>query len=113
MNLVDKINNKSANIGIIGLGYVGLPLAVEFAKALCEVPVGQKFKTILTSAAGYPLDKTYYQTVKGMVAPIDILAEGGTLIIASECSEGFGSESFRLSQEKLYKLGLSNFLFRV
>ncbi|MBU1061165.1 MAG: nucleotide sugar dehydrogenase [Candidatus Omnitrophica bacterium] len=27
-----KINNKSTHIGIIGLGYVGLPLAVEFAK---------------------------------------------------------------------------------
>ena len=28
-----KIENKKANIGIIGQGYVGLPLAVEFAKA--------------------------------------------------------------------------------
>jgi UDP-N-acetyl-D-glucosamine dehydrogenase len=28
-----KIKNKKANIGIIGQGYVGLPLAVEFAKA--------------------------------------------------------------------------------
>jgi len=28
-----KIENKRANIGIIGQGYVGLPLAVEFAKA--------------------------------------------------------------------------------
>ena len=31
-NLKSKITDKSANIGIIGLGYVGLPLAVEFAK---------------------------------------------------------------------------------
>lgn len=30
--LKSKIKNRSANIGIIGLGYVGLPLAVEFAK---------------------------------------------------------------------------------
>jgi len=28
-----KIENKSARIGIVGLGYVGLPLAVEFAHA--------------------------------------------------------------------------------
>ncbi len=28
-----KIKNKSARIGIVGLGYVGLPLAVEFARA--------------------------------------------------------------------------------
>jgi len=33
MRLQDKIDNKTAKIGIIGLGYVGLPLAVEFAKA--------------------------------------------------------------------------------
>jgi len=31
--LQEKIRSKTAKIGIIGLGYVGLPLAVEFAKA--------------------------------------------------------------------------------
>jgi len=31
MDLIEKIQNKSANIGIIGLGYVGLPLCLEFA----------------------------------------------------------------------------------
>lgn len=33
MNLKDKIREKKARIGIIGLGYVGLPLAIEFFKA--------------------------------------------------------------------------------
>jgi len=32
MSLYNKIKNKEARIGVIGLGYVGLPLAVEFAK---------------------------------------------------------------------------------
>jgi len=31
MGLAEKINNKSAKVGIIGLGYVGLPLAIEYA----------------------------------------------------------------------------------
>ncbi len=31
MGLAEKIKDKSATIGIIGLGYVGLPLAVEYA----------------------------------------------------------------------------------
>ncbi|MDF2037663.1 nucleotide sugar dehydrogenase [Bacillus sp. CMF12] len=31
--LLEKINNKEAVIGVVGLGYVGLPLAVEKAKA--------------------------------------------------------------------------------
>ncbi len=29
---VEKINNRSARIGVIGLGYVGLPLLIEFSK---------------------------------------------------------------------------------
>jgi UDP-N-acetyl-D-glucosamine dehydrogenase len=32
-SLINKINNKEAVIGVVGLGYVGLPLAVEKAKA--------------------------------------------------------------------------------
>ena len=35
--IVDRIRNKQARIGVIGLGYVGLPLAVEFARAGLEV----------------------------------------------------------------------------
>ena len=84
--------------------------AVNFARASCEIPVGRKFKTILTSSAGYPLDKTYYQTVKGMVTPLDILEPGGTLIIASECAEGIGSSEFRESQARLVELGAAAFL---
>lgn len=33
MNLIEKIDNRSAKVGVIGLGYVGLPLAMEFVKA--------------------------------------------------------------------------------
>lgn len=84
--------------------------AVEFARASCEVQVGRKFKTVLTSSAGYPLDKTYYQTVKGMVTPLDILEDGGDLIIVSQCSEGFGSAEFLEAQKKLVELGPETFL---
>ena len=31
--LLEKISNKTIRIGVVGLGYVGLPLAVEKAKA--------------------------------------------------------------------------------
>src|SRR5215470_5793928 len=31
--LGEKIRNRTARVGVVGLGYVGLPLAVEFAKA--------------------------------------------------------------------------------
>lgn len=37
MELIEKIKSKKAKIGIIGLGYVGLPLVVEFCKAGFQV----------------------------------------------------------------------------
>jgi lactate racemase len=84
--------------------------AVAFVAESTRVPVGRRFATILTSAAGHPLDKTYYQTVKGMVTPLDILEPGGTLIVASACSEGFGSAEFRAAQQRLQSLGPDAFL---
>ena len=84
--------------------------AVAFARRSCEATVGRRFKTVLTSSAGYPLDKTYYQTVKCMVTPLDILEEDGTLIVVSECSEGIGSPEFRAAQERLVTTGADAFL---
>jgi lactate racemase len=84
--------------------------AVDFAANAARIPTARKFKTIVTSSAGYPLDKTYYQTIKGMVTPLDILEPGGTLIMASECSEGIGSKDFREAQKRLIDLGPERFL---
>ncbi len=83
--------------------------AVAFIRRYAEVEVDRKFKTVVTSSAGYPLDKTYYQTVKGMVGPLDILAPGGDLIIASACSEGMGSAHFVEAQRRLVSLGTDGF----
>ena len=84
--------------------------AVNFVQDSVRVRVPRRFSTVVTSAAGYPLDKTYYQTVKGMVTPLDILRPGGTLIVASACSEGFGSPEFRQSHARLVRVGPEAFL---
>jgi UDP-N-acetyl-D-mannosaminuronate dehydrogenase len=39
--LKDKIDRNTARVGIIGLGYVGLPLAVEFAKRVSPSPASR------------------------------------------------------------------------
>ena len=44
------------------------------------------------------------------MTPLDILEPGGTLIMASTCSEGFGSKEFRAAQDKLVAMGPSAFL---
>jgi nickel-dependent lactate racemase len=84
--------------------------AVEYVASTARVPTGRRFSTVVTSAAGHPLDKTYYQTVKGMVTPLDILAPGGVLIVASACSEGLGSPEFREAQQRLCAIGPDAFL---
>ena len=48
----------------------------------------------ITSAAGYPLDLTFYQTIKGVTAVQHILKPGGRILALSECSEGIGSPEF-------------------
>ena len=109
---LNTVIDEHRNLAFVSFGEVieSHMAAVEFARASCEVQVGRKFKTVLTSSAGYPLDKTYYQTVKGMVTPLDILEDGGDLIIVSECSEGFGSDEFLAAQKKLVTLGTEAFL---
>ena len=84
--------------------------AVAKMRSFAEVAVPRRYKTVLTTAAGYPLDKTYYQTVKGMVGPIDILEPGGDLIIASACSEGMGSAEFVDAQRRLVDQGPDGFM---
>ncbi len=84
--------------------------AVNFIKKYAEVTVPRRFRTVITSSAGYPLDKTYYQTVKGMVGAIDILEPGGDLFIVSECSEGMGSGDYVEAQKRLLALGSDKFL---
>lgn len=84
--------------------------AVAVTERCARVVLPHRFATVVTSAAGYPLDKTYYQTVKGMVAPLGILQAGGTLVIASECSEGLGSAAFAAAQAQLVALGPEAFV---
>lgn len=84
--------------------------AVNFLRPYSEVYVPHRYKTVVTSSAGYPLDKTYYQTVKGMVGAKEILSPGGDLFIASEISEGMGSPEYVAAQQKLIELGTNGFL---
>ena len=84
--------------------------AVAFVRRYAEVTLPRRFSTVVTSAAGYPLDKTYYQTVKGMVGALGVLEDGGDLIVASECSEGLGSAEYRDAQRRLVEQGPDGFL---
>lgn len=66
-----------------------------FARSLSEFPAAADADLVVTSGGGYPLDKTFYQTVKGMVAAVDFLKKNAVVVIASECGEGVGSGEYR------------------
>jgi len=67
------------------------------ALAECVVTdtVPQPVDIVITTGAGYPLDATFYQSVKGMAAALPIVKPGGTVILAAEISEGIGSPDFQ------------------
>lgn len=56
MNIIEKIYTRNAKIGIIGMGYVGLPLAIEFCKAgfqVCGFDVDEGKVKVLESGRSY------------------------------------------------------------
>src|SRR5690625_2023331 len=59
-----------------------------FVKEHAMIRCDERFDVVITSNSGYPLDQNLYQAVKGMSAAEKIVKEGGTIIIASECSDG-------------------------
>jgi nickel-dependent lactate racemase len=67
---------------------------VEFVRGNVGAYVPERVDIVVTSGGGYPLDLTFYQAVKGMVAALPILKPEGTIVIASACDEGIGNLHF-------------------
>ena len=73
---------------------------VDFVRPIVTDTVEEPVDIVVTSSAGYPLDATYYQSVKGMVTALPVVKPGGTIIIAVGATEGVGSpELHRLIDE--------------
>jgi len=68
---------------------------VACARQMATDTVAEPVDIVVTSAAGYPLDATFYQAIKGMAGALPIVKPGGTIILAAALSEGIGSPEFR------------------
>jgi len=68
---------------------------VLFCEQVVKAPVRAAFDVVVTSCAGYPLDTTWYQAVKGLAGALPVVKEGGTIILAASLSEGLGSPEFQ------------------
>ena len=68
---------------------------VRFIERVVKVPVSEPLDIVVTSCAGYPLDTTWYQAIKGLTGALPIVKQGGTIIMAASLSEGLGSPEFQ------------------
>ncbi len=67
---------------------------VDFLRRTSLERLDQLADLVITSAAGNPLDLTFYQTIKGITAAGHLVKPGGRILILGECSEGTGSPEF-------------------
>ncbi len=68
---------------------------VAFVRDVVRDTVPEPVDIVVTSAAGYPLDTTFYQAIKGLTGALPIVKEGGTIVLAGSLSEGIGSPEFQ------------------
>jgi nickel-dependent lactate racemase len=68
---------------------------VRFVEGVVRVPVPEPLDVVVTSCAGYPLDTTWYQAVKGLTGALPIVKRGGTIVLVASLTEGVGSPEFR------------------
>jgi nickel-dependent lactate racemase len=68
---------------------------VRFVEGVVKVAVREPLDVVVTTSAGYPLDTTWYQAVKGLTGALPIVKQGGTIVLAASLSEGIGSPEFQ------------------
>jgi nickel-dependent lactate racemase len=68
---------------------------VHFVESVVKAAVPEPLDVVVTSCAGYPLDTTWYQAVKGLTGALPIVKKGGTIILAASLTEGLGSPEFQ------------------
>jgi len=49
---------------------------------------------VITTSAGYPLDLTFYQCIKGVTAASQIVKDGGRILLFGASNEGAGAKEF-------------------
>lgn len=63
-------------------------VGAKFVEETVLVKVDEPFDIVVTTNSGFPLDQNLYQSVKGLSAAARVVRDGGSLILASACSDG-------------------------
>jgi len=75
---------------LVAAHLAGCEQVAEWTTAEIDGP----FDLVVTNGGGYPLDQTFYQTVKGMCTALPALGPESTLLQVSDCAEKLGSGSY-------------------
>jgi nickel-dependent lactate racemase len=67
---------------------------VEFMVSNSLTPLDGLADAVITSSAGYPLDLTFYQCLKGLTAAQHIVKPNGKMLLLGACAEGIGSPEY-------------------
>jgi len=94
--IVDVVLGEGRKITAV---FAGEPRAahaagVEFVRDKTTARLPAPVEAAVTTAAGYPLDLTFYQAVKGVTAATHIVRPGGIILILAACEEGAGAGEF-------------------
>jgi lactate racemase len=73
---------------------------VEAVRKAMFQPVDKAADAVITTGAGYPLDLTFYQSIKGITAASQIVKKGGQILLFGSCEEGAGAPEFRRMLEQ-------------
>lgn len=68
---------------------------MQFVSQVMLEQIEEPVDAVVTSCAGYPLDLTFYQAIKGITAAQHIVKPGGRILLVAECAEGAGAPEFR------------------
>ena len=66
----------------------------QFVETHAKVTLPAAADAVVVSSAGYPLDATFYQAIKGLLTAVEIVKQGGSILLVAACSEGIGSKPF-------------------
>ena len=94
-NLNVAIDKKRQITGVFAGNLVESHLAgAQFVESQAKVTIPEPVDAVVVSSAGYPLDTTFYQAIKGLLTAVEIVKQGGSILLVAACSEGIGSKPF-------------------
>ncbi|MEM2676260.1 MAG: nickel-dependent lactate racemase [Candidatus Bathyarchaeia archaeon] len=67
---------------------------VKLVDEMYRVPVDRRADIVVVSPGGYPADVDLYQAYKGVDSALEVVKRGGVIVLAAECSEGYGNQAF-------------------